>query len=130
VRRLRSITALLLLGLWLPVTQHCGLEAAEWLLDNCDHAGEAAQHASDKACTADGCDVVESGVYYSDAAAAKVPAPALHTGSCLLCLRMSEPQPAATPAWTRASDRPPGWMPGRHFARRAALPARAPDCAV
>src|SRR5690242_15575628 len=74
MRRLLPLLSLLSLALWLPMTQHCGLEAAG-LLPVALEENDA--HCSAKSGSADGCDLVENGSYKPAAQARGVSAPAL-----------------------------------------------------
>lgn len=125
--RLRVLTALVLLTLWLPITQHCGLEAAGLIEADAAHdAGGCCREVSDP-CTHDGCNVVESGFTKPALVALKV-APPSGACVCLLCLPLCVTDPAAVPELTVAApDRPLDWVPAWHFVRRAAPLSRAPS---
>lgn len=131
--RLRPLFALLLLACWLPATQHCGLEAAGLLpAAHADEAGPACCAEDGAApCERDGCDLVESASYLKAGLSLKAPAPDL-----LLCARLFHLSPApgtvrSEPAMpVVAAENPAGWVPVRHFARRAAPRSRAPSLPV
>jgi hypothetical protein len=127
VSRLRSLVALVLLTLWLPITQHCGLEAAGLIEADASHDAVGCCRESSDPCTHDGCAVVESGFTKPALVALKVAPPAAAC-ACLLCLPLWTPEPAAVPVLTAASpDRPLDWVPAWHFVRRAAPLSRAPS---
>ena len=124
MRRLRSLTACLLLALWLPATLHCDMETAgiEGIF-GC-HEDESSGKAH---CPDDVCHSIEGLSYKLDSFALTVPPPALAL-FCLLC-----PPPMATPALAptlvvaEASTSPPEVARTWHFLARAAPPARAPS---
>jgi len=124
MRWFRNLTALFLLGLWLPATQHCDLEAAGLL------AGFGCCGGQDD-CAQDDCAVVENGHFKSGAGILKVPVPLvtlLRLEASFPALGVSIGMVPASPAWSTdvtADD----WLPHWQFARRAApwpgAPARA-----
>lgn len=128
MRRFRQLPLVCLaLALWLAGTQHCALEAAG-LLDGfgiaiaCDSDGD--QH-----CVTDGCDSVENGAYRTADHSIDVSAPDARCPDCLLCLALLAP-PTEAPisfATTTPVAHDLGWVPARHFERRAAPPSRAPS---
>lgn len=125
--RLRSLFALLLLALWLPATQHCGLEAAGWLDVNADcHAQADCRDGHDKAaCDADNCQSVESGAYKSQPHLLKVPAPVVL--ACRCCLHVISPETIVVPLVSPARTNPPPELaPSWRFIARAAPAPRAP----
>jgi hypothetical protein len=125
VRFLFQITALVLLALWLPTTQHCEFDSLlDWESDPCesvcDH-GAGATHD-------DLCVLVEGGNYTASATRDMAPAPTLTVVACFACLHalaLHRAPPLPPPAWTK--DDPGGWIPQWAFATRASLPARAPN---
>lgn len=129
VSSLRHVIALVLLALWLPATQHCGLEAAGLIAADVAHdATTACCEKSGGPCTHDECGVVESDLIKRGNEDIQVPAPTLVACTCFLCLQLLPPEPAAEPALTAtASDHPQHWVPVWHFARRAAPLSRAPS---
>ena len=63
VSSFRHVVALVLLALWLPATQHCGLEAAGLIGADGPHVThEGCAGSNFDHCTHDGCNVVESGL--------------------------------------------------------------------
>lgn len=123
MRRFSSFIALLLLALWLPTTQHCMLEAAEFVQKSCHEQGAA----SDQKCAADECATLESAQYRLASTFIQVVAPEWHDCLCLLCLKAPEFQSdASIRSALTASEYPRDWVPTWHFVRRAAPPSRAP----
>lgn len=124
----RKFFAAFLLAIWLVATQHCGLEAAGVFDSHCDPAAPACVSGPTEHCVGDGCEVVESGSYRIDAADVQVAAPEFTTFLGLLCLNIAAPDPAVSAGSPTADafERPLGWMPTRHFARRAASLPGAP----
>lgn len=129
MRRARPLLAWLLVAVWLPVTAHCEFERAGLLppaLEACcpDDSAEDAQ--GEEPCADDPCAVVESGFTKAMAAKVTVLPPALVP--CLYAIVPDEPDDETAPVSPRVDDsswaRPNTWQ----FVRRAALPARAPDC--
>ncbi len=124
VKNLFKIVAFLLSALWLPATQHCDLEAAAAEL--LAHETHAADHCQD-ACAQDTCGTVEGVSYTKNASVLRaLPPPESLLCACLLCVLV----PAETVAETTIINPPEVQLLHRtwSFARRAALPARAPDC--
>lgn len=126
---LRRIIAIVLLALWLPTTQHCGLEAAELIAAETPHGAEAkCCEMGDSPCTHDGCNVVESSLVKSSNDTLKVPTPSLAGCACFLCLQLVPPGLAAEPIFAiTASESPEHWVPVWQFVRRAAPQVRAPS---
>lgn len=126
--RVRSIAAWLLAVLWLPVTLHCDLEAAEFLQSGCGHAEEASGCATKSdGCFDDTCDVVEEGTYRvdHDTILPELPTLAALIGTVdVLAAARSAPDDAPLPEW-RGRHR--DWLADWTFVRRAAALARAPD---
>jgi len=125
----RHFIAVVLLALWLPATQHCGLEAAGFFsMDGSHGTAAVCCNGSGTACSHDGCRVVESEVSKPTNEAIKVPAPSLLACACFICLQLLIPDMSAEPTLVVAeADRAQRWVPAWHFVRRAALPARAPS---
>lgn len=115
--RVRSLITVLLLALWLPATLHCSLEQFEIFGD---------QPACADSCATDSCDLLENGLFKSNAATVHVGAPTLL--ACLWCPAefVSEPifVPDVSPDLT---DCPPELARTWQFAVRAAPPPRAPS---
>jgi hypothetical protein len=133
---LRHIIALLLLALWLPATQHCGLEAAGFIAEGASHFDSQAGDEESPCghgksdCATDPCKIVESGTYKSALGSLKVPPP-----SFALCdfiqraLRESTPVVVDLPAVHSADpyERPRDCGATWHFVERAAPLSRAPS---
>lgn len=129
VSTLRRFIAVVLLALWLPTTQHCGLEAAGLITAETPHGTEAGccQTGSDR-CAHDGCNVVEGNLAKSSNEAIKVPMPSLAACTCFLCLQVLPPVVAVEPIFAvTASESPEHWVPVWQFVRRAAPLSRAPS---
>lgn len=132
VSRLSTLAALLLVALWLPATLHCQLESVglEELFSCTGHASTDNDHdtrnQSDDCCDSF-CQTVESGQFLflkQRLTAAQPLAPV-----CLYqlsILTLSQSASVGERAWTRPDAAPPGQSTWQ-FARRAALPARAPS---
>lgn len=113
---------LLLAILWVPMTQHCLLEAAEGSgVLQCDHSTTGS-------CTHDGCRIIEEGSYKTDSGSVKLPPPSILTLACLYWIVSAPELEFRDP---RIADeelsRPLNWVPAWQFVRRAAPPARAPS---
>lgn len=125
MRRLSRILALILAAVWLPVTQHCGLEGAGLIAMQCEHDCASGQVDSD-----DGCCVVEKGQANIGPGAVKVQAPVLL--QLLSPLDAGVVVPTAphslTPELSAVPpERPRDWISTWHFVRRAAPLSRAPS---
>lgn len=120
----RRLIALLLVALWLPATQHCGLEAAGvWMLSG-ESAESCCDHGDD--CCADACAAVEDGRYTPHASSLKVSPPALLDWAGAFDLSVIVVPPKENGAGTESQERPQEWTRDWHFVRRAAYPPRAP----
>lgn len=121
--RLSRLLSLVLLTVWLPVTQHCNLEAAGLITKQCADDCLPGQQVSD-----DGCLSVEDAAYKTGATVLKAPAPDLFACACHLCLQLIRPDVAReiAPAYGASFERPQDWVSTWHFVRRAAPPSRAP----
>ena len=128
MNRLRLLIALMMATLWLPVTQHCGLEAAGLLSGHCAEDGTSGCEA-DGACAMDGCGMLESGEYRSDGSPLTLASPHWFVCVYLMVGRVvaPEPEPDVGKDGDHASDRARDWFANWQFERRAAAPARAPD---
>lgn len=121
MRWLRNLTAIVLMVLWLPATQHCDLEAAGILAD-------AGCCAADEGCAQDDCVMVESGHYKSGVGTLKLPPPVwtilagdvAPPASRLAAVQDFAFHVGAVPV---AGE---GWLPPWQFARRAAPLPGAP----
>ena len=125
--RLSKIAALLLVALWLPATLHCQLETLGLDLLACADQPAEATHPEKGDCADDSCETVESGQFaFAKSRLDLDLLPAL-TCACHLCLALAAP-PAPVPEIS--ASRQDVTLPLQRtwqFARRAALPARAPD---
>lgn len=120
-----------LLAIWLPVTQHCDLEAAGLLAAHDDvHAAETDCCEPTTPCSHDGCEVVENGTYLPADNVVKVLTPDLFVCTCFLFARFDAfdaPVSDEPDLPDVAAMRPQAWVPTWHFARRAAPLSRAPS---
>lgn len=116
--------AVMLLGLWLPATLHCSLEAAGLIATQCaDDCGDASHDD-------DGCGVVERGLYKSSTPLVKISAPEI-----LRLAFLFQPSPAAesvAPARFSAEfvSEPQTLRRTWQFIQRAAPPCRAPSASI
>ncbi|WP_415909263.1 hypothetical protein [Oleiharenicola sp. Vm1] len=126
---LRHVIAVVLLTLWLPATQHCGLEAAGLIAADAPHgAHEGCAKANCDHCTHDGCNVVEGGFVKSSHEALKAPTPPLVACTRFLCLQLLPPVLAIEPNLAVSESAfPDDWVPVWQFVRRAAPLSRAPS---
>ena len=124
----RRVIAIALLALWLPVTQHCGLEAAGLVSAHVPHPAPAQCCDTGGPCSHDGCSLVESGLTKPGTELSKLPAPAFFVLASFLCLQFSAPDSLSEPALVVAdSEQPLDWVPAWQFVRRAAPLSRAPS---
>lgn len=127
--RLYSIIAVLLLAIWLPVTQHCGLEAAGLLVTaiDCHDTSDCASDHDQTTCGTDGCQIVEDGSYKSNLDTLTLLPPVLSALTCLCCLHDITPETIIVSLISPArSDAPPELAPTWQFTSRAAPSPRAP----
>lgn len=129
VRLLRNLSFLILAALWLPVTQHCALEAAGLSATELQADAATCSHADESGCRTDDCHQLEGGRYRTGSQAS-LPKPSLFLASlfdapCALRLQTLFAEKAATES--EAFDRPVNFSPGWIFVQRAALPPRAPS---
>lgn len=131
MNRLRLIVTVLLAALWLPATQHCGLEAAGLLTDQCAEGHGPAGCVAKADCASDECGTLEGGNYRSDAASLKV-SPQWFTCIFLLsdALVSIPPESSSALVVDDSRGRPEDWVPSWQFERRAAAPAHAPDTLI
>ena len=128
VSTLRHIIAIVLLALWLPTTQHCGLEAAGLIAPEAPHADAKCCAMGNGPCTHDGCNVVESSLIKSSNDTIKVPTPSLAACTCFLCLQLLPSVWAVEPSLAVSEpETPEHWVPAWQFVRRAAPLSRAPS---
>jgi hypothetical protein len=129
VNRLHHLVALVLLALWVPATNHCGLEAAGLTGSfACEH--EARDDSCKHDCMADMCETVEKTSFAKNGDSLRaLPAPAALSELSRL---LSPPPPKETGIEPPRTDPPDLRALQRtwSFARRAALPARAPTFAA
>jgi hypothetical protein len=123
VPRLRSFVALLLLALWLPATLHCSFEAAGF--DELFGCHEEAASTKDH-CTGDSCQPLEGFAYKSDSALLKV-SPPVPDFCSVWPISLSPPFARLATGSVMTGAEAPSLSRPWQFARRAALPARAPD---
>lgn len=122
----RRIIAVAFLALWLPATQHCGLEAAGLIAAETQHPAQCCD-TSDR-CSHDGCNVVENGVIKPVSEASKVLAPDFSACLCFICLQLAQPGMLDESALlVSAPENPFDWVSTWQFVRRAAPLARAPS---
>lgn len=126
--RLSKIAALLLVALWLPATLHCQLENVGLkALFACADQPVQAGHPDKDPCAADGCQTVESGQFaFAKSRLDLNLLPAL-TCACQLCLSLVAPPAPVSEISASRQDVTLPLQRTWQFARRAALPARAPD---
>ena len=131
VRLLNRILTLLIMCLWLPATQHCGLEGAGLF------SADTEQHKTESCCETVtpcphvACQTVEHSPYKSFVNGLKVPAPDFVAFLGFLCARLSAPvfqEKLVVPVG--AMESPRDWVPTWQFFRRAAPISRAPSFVV
>lgn len=123
--RLTKFVAVLLVALWLPATLHCRLEGLGLgALFSC--ADDAAKTTS-TGCTDDGCQSLEDGQFALSKTRIDPAVLPLLTCICVQCFLHVAPPEAAPEIFADRADDTPAWPRPWQFARRAALPARAPD---
>lgn len=117
------LLALALLAIWLPATQHCGLEAVGAIDFQC-----ASDCTASAAASGDGCRIVEQGRCRvgEDEVKARAPTPAAVLSTFALALSSLAPEGRDSFFPTGAQARPQDWILNWQFTRRAAPPSRAP----
>ncbi len=125
--RLSKLIALVLVTLWFPVTQHCGLEAAGVIERQCATDCASGQTGSD-----DGCCAVEKAPSKLGTVMVKVSAPELVADVGLLDIALfSLTTVVEVPRFPVAGfEFPQNWVSTWHFTRRAAPPSRAPTAFI
>ena len=126
--RLLKVIALLLATLWLPATVHCQLEGVglNSLFACADTAADVA-HADGSECADDACQTLESGQVAVSKSRIDAASLALLACTCHFCLfEISAPE-AVTEIFAVHQEKTLPLQRTWQFARRAALPARAPD---
>jgi hypothetical protein len=124
---------MLLLALWLPVTQHCNLVATGLLTDHSTHycTGDCTPTPATDSCGADHCQSVEDSTYRPSVDTLKVDAPVFALLTCWCCLHAISPATIAIPLLTPAGTSPPPELaPSWLFMTRAAPSPRAPSVLV
>jgi hypothetical protein len=120
-----------LLALWLPATQHCGLEAAG--LITADSADEPIACCAPTAtvCAYDSCHVIEQFTPKTANDSLQVQAPDFVACVGFICVPFVDRELSTEPVVSVvATDQPISWVPTWHFARRAAPLPRAPAISV
>ncbi|MFA6959156.1 MAG: hypothetical protein WC205_00205 [Opitutaceae bacterium] len=128
-----KFAAFLLLAVWLPVTQHCDLEAAGLVSSHdADTSGLTCCEEGSDPCTHDGCELVENGTYNSASPSRSLPTPhLLAVCSCFIFSQLSALEARDEPVLPVAEVlTPSSWVPVWHFVRRAAPLSRAPSVLV
>lgn len=123
-----KLVALLLATLWLPATVHCQLEGLglDALFACADQPADTA-HTDGDTCADDGCQTIESGqfaVTKSELDLSRLPALAWFCVARFQHLAPPAPDPEI---FAVHQEQTLPWQRTWQFARRAALPARAPD---
>jgi hypothetical protein len=108
--------------LWMPLTAHCGLEAAgvfEQEADSCcDHENDCAESP---------CSMVAEGNYSPATNSVTVPVPEFNAWDSVALVRIAiVVAPTKAVAWPDSLERPPDWVVNWHFVRRAVGSPRAP----
>lgn len=122
---LRTLSAVVLLLIWMPATTHCAMEAADLLPEEsgCDSA-----HGCETKCVADNCQQVEDSFQPRASELDSLAAPELTClGSVVYALLLDASPPSegdVRPGVPRPAE---PWIVTWNFERRAALPARAPS---
>jgi len=114
--------------LWVPMTQHCQLEALGVIEKTCTAPTGNDGHS----CAGDACNELENGGFKpSSDSLTNVPAPQLLACACAICLNLAPLNAAvAEVPSSSAAESPLDWVPSWQFIRRAALPSRAPSLMV
>lgn len=126
-RFLYTFVAFVLLALWLPATQHCGLEAAGLITADSADESTACCAPTATACAYDSCHVIEQFTPKTSNDSLQVPAPDFVACACFLCVQLiNRDLDTETVVSVVATEQPMVWVPTWHFARRAAALPRAP----
>lgn len=123
-----KLAALLLATLWLPATLHCQLEGLglDAIFACADQPAETA-HTNGDTCADDGCQTIESGQFAiskSKLDLSQLPALAC---VCVACFQHLAPPAPAPEFFAVHQEKTLPLQRTWQFARRAALPARAPS---
>jgi len=122
------IAAFLLLALWLPATQHCGLEAAGLFSHamECHEADDCPTPPLQSHCDTDNCQPIEDTAYKTSSTTIEIAAPLALT--CLCCLHEITPETIVVPLISpERTNTPPELVPTWRFVARAAGEPRAPS---
>lgn len=131
MRFFSQIVAFVLLALWMPATQHCGLEAAGLIAADSGDKSVACCDPTATVCAYDSCHVIDQFAPKTANDSLQVPTPDFVACACLLCIQLLDRElSAAADVSIVATDQPMGWVPTWHFARRAAPLPRAPAILV
>jgi len=125
VRRFQHILFALAAFLWLPASAHCQLETVPGLeFLRCAVTTADPHHPAKDCC--DGC-ASEQSQYRADHIRLNAPTPELIPVFSAPALQVLSTLPAEVSLGILTAA--PPWLPGRHFASRTALLARAPSIA-
>ena len=131
VRLLNRILSVVIMCLWLPATQHCGLQGAGLISVDAGHHEAAACCETGTACPHVACQMLENSPYKTVSNGQKVSAPDFVVCLGFLCARLSAPvfqEKLVAPVG--AVESPRDWVPTWQFVRRAAPISRAPSLVV
>jgi len=126
VNRLKTIVAMMLLALWVPITSHCLLERVSDLGFLACASDDSAK--GDCGNDADGCQSVESASYRSEDSQPLVSGFAF-AFTWVIAVLASDSPPPSQPSPALCTDAPPDIPSSWQFALRTALPVRAPSLA-
>jgi hypothetical protein len=123
-----KLAALLLATLWLPATLHCQLEGMglDTFFACADQPVESA-HTDAGGCTDDGCQTIESGQVAVTKSKLDLSQLTTLACVCVACFQHLAPPAPAPEFFAVHQDETLPLQRTWQFARRAALPARAPD---
>lgn len=125
--RFRQMLYVLLAFLWVPLTQHCELEALGFIEKTCAPVASNEGHS----CGGDSCNELENGGYKPSSDGIKVAAPHLLAFACAIRLNLAPVDPTvAEISLLPTAESPLDWVPSWQFVRRAAPPSRAPSLIV
>ena len=109
---------------WVPVTQHCELEAMGLISNQCASTG----HADGHSCGGDSCNEVEKGAYKPASGDLKLPSPLLLACACAVCSAIAALIPPVQELPSPTIVEPPRELgPTWQFVQRAAPLSRAPS---
>jgi hypothetical protein len=123
-----KLAALLLATLWLPATLHCQLESLglETLFACADQPADIA-HTGGDTCADDGCQSIEAGQFALTKSKLDLSLLPALVSTCTHCLLSAAPPAPAPEFFAVHQEKTLPLQRTWQFARRAALPARAPD---